>query len=285
MPWVESYPLMRTLNYRLFMDRPVAIVTGASRGIGNAIARRFIGEGYNVAVNSDDADELLNAFPDLPSENILYLPGDLADLNWVRSLVEKTAGKWGRIDALINNAAWRVIEPLRTATLENWERTLRICLTTPAFLTKWVVSRMEAMKIPGVIINISSIMSERTAGTSAAYVVAKGGLLSLTSEMATLYGPSGIRVIAVSPGNISTRLSQDFVDPDGQDITDRLTHQMEDQTPLQRSGHPEEIANAVVWLCSSEASFITGTNLVIDGGFSTNFNSYELKKLQFPDQF
>jgi NAD(P)-dependent dehydrogenase (short-subunit alcohol dehydrogenase family) len=267
------------------MDRPVAIVTGASRGIGNAIARRFIREGYNVTVNSEDVNELLNAFPDLPAKQILHLPGDLADLNWVPSLVEKTVGKWGRIDALINNAAWRVIEPLRTASLENWERTLRICLTTPAFLTKWVVSRLEAMKIPGVIINISSIMSERTAGTSAAYVVAKGGLLSLTSEMAALYGPSGIRVIAVSPGNITTRLSQDFVDPDGQDITDRLTSQMEDQTPLQRSGHPEEIANAVVWLCGSEASFITGTNLVIDGGFSTNFNSYELKKLQFPDQF
>ena len=137
----------------------------------------------------------------------------------------------------------------------------------------------------GVIINLSSIMAERAGGTSPAYVASKGALLSLTYEMAALYGPSRIRVLAVCPGNVVTQMSQDYTDDRGENISQRLKEEMEGMTPLRRSAAPQEVADAVYWLSSEEAAFMTGTSLVIDGGFSHNFNSYKAKKLQFPGAF
>lgn len=266
------------------MSKPVAIVTGASRGIGKAIAHELLARDYRIVAVSDEREELEDAFAG-HLHSVLVICGDLTDLSFAQTLVTKTIDHWGRIDVLVNNAAWRALETLRNLKLENWERTLRICLTVPAFLAKWVAAKMEEQNIAGTIINISSIMSDRVAGSSAAYVVAKGGLLSLTYELATLYGPSGIRAVAVSPGNIHTKLSQDFADPDGTNVSNQLVAHVEGLTPLQRSGDAKEVAQLVVWLCDPAASFITGTNIVIDGGLSKNLNSYEFKKLQFPDQF
>ena len=103
--------------------------------------------------------------------------------------------------------------------------------------------------------------------------------------MAVLLGPAGIRVVAVSPGNIETKISQDFTTETGENISNQLVAHYEAHTPLQRSGQADEVANAVVWLCSDDASYITGTNLVIDGGFSSNFSGYSFKKLLFPEEF
>ena len=266
------------------MSNLVAIVTGASRGIGKSIAHKLLDNGYRVCVTADDRQELADAYTGISEDRIILQEGDLIDLNFAESLVELTIDKWKQIDVLVNNAAWRVVETLRTMTVENWEKTLRICLTAPTFLAKWVASHMENQK-GGVIINMSSIMSERPGGTGAAYIACKGAIESLTYEMAALYGPCGIRVVAVSPGNIKTKLSQDFVNEEGTNITDVLVHDFENHTPLQRSGLPEEVANAVLWICSKEASYITGTTITIDGGFSRNFNSYHLKRTQFPTQF
>ena len=166
-------------------------------------------------------------------------------------------------------------------THTNWARTLDVCLTAPAFLSKWTVEHMEQKK-KGVVVNICSIMTDRTGGTAAAYVASKGALLSLTYEMAALYGRKGIRVVAVSPGNVETQLSQEFVDESGTNISDHLIGHYEDLTPLGRSAQADEIAAAVSWICSDEASYVSGTNIVIDGGFSKNFSNYRFKRLQFP---
>ncbi|MCB0687103.1 MAG: SDR family oxidoreductase [Saprospiraceae bacterium] len=266
------------------MSKPVAIITGASRGIGKAIANELLAKDYHIVVVSNEKEELEDAFAgQLHSALVIY--GDLTDLSFAQTVVTQTLDRWGRIDVLVNNAAWRALETIRNLELEHWEKTLKICLTVPAFLAKWVAAAMEERNIAGTIINISSIMSDRVAGSSAAYVVAKGGLLSLTYELATLYGPSGIRAVAVSPGNIHTQLSQDFADPDGINISDQLVAHVEGLTPLRRSGEAKEVAQLVVWLCDPAASFITGTNIVIDGGLTKNLNSYQMKKLQFPDQF
>jgi NAD(P)-dependent dehydrogenase (short-subunit alcohol dehydrogenase family) len=199
--------------------------------------------------------------------------------------VESTVKKWKRIDVLINNAAWRTIETMRSISVETWEKTLKINLTAPAFLAKHTAAVMEEKNIAGVIINISSVMSQRAGGNSPAYIVCKAGLEGLTYELAVLYGPKGIRVIAINPGNIETNLSSDYKDEKGNNISEKLVNYVNDSTPLKRSGNAEEIANVSYWLSTKEASFITGTSILVDGGFFHNFNGYQMKKLQFPKEF
>lgn len=271
-------------------EQKVAIITGAAGGIGRATAGRYFREGYHLLlsdINSSGLDALQRELgQDSAGEGeVIGLAGDFTDLDYARSLVEACRKQWGRIDVLVNNAVWRTHDTLRTISLENWEKTIRISLTAPAFLAKWAVELMEQQQLPGVIINISSVMAKRAAGTSPAYIACKGAIESLTYEMAALYGPAGIRVVALAPGNVLTLLSSDFTDEDGQNISAKMEQNMNDQTPLQRSAHAREIANAIYWLSSGEASFISGTVVEIDGGFSHGFNNYSLKKLQFPKEF
>jgi len=266
------------------MTSPVAIVTGSSRGIGLAIAMRLLADGYAVCVVSNEKDELEAAFDQVTGKQLLIISGDLTDLGFAESLVDQCLTAYGRIDVLVNNAAWRTIETLRTMAIKDWEKTIRICLTVPAFLAKWVSPHMEKAG-SGVIVNIASIMANLASGTGPAYVASKGGLLSLTYELAALLGPSGIRVVAVSPGNVMTEFSSNFVDEKGENISEKLIQDFEARTPLLRSGIPKEVADAVAWICSSEAAYITGTNLIIDGGYTQNLGNYQLKKIQFPNQF
>ncbi|NDC77147.1 MAG: SDR family oxidoreductase, partial [Chitinophagia bacterium] len=126
----------------------------------------------------------------------------------------------------------------------------------------------------------------RPAGNSPAYIAAKAGLEGLTREMAVTYGRSGIRVVCIRPGFIDTGLSHDYeTDASARGLADRLGGYLTDATPLTGPGRPDQVAEAVAWLASPAASFITGTCLTIDGGFSQNLNSYPLKHLQFPDEY
>lgn len=264
----------------------VIIVTGASRGIGKAIAETFLANGDLVTMVSENEKELQASAASLSRpENTLVIAGDLALDGFVEEIVATTFQKWGKIDVLVNNAAWRTIETLKTISKENWEKTLKICLTSPVFLSKLAAEKMEFGKQGGVIVHLSSVMANRAGGSSPAYIAAKGALLSLTYEMAALYGPSGIRVVAVCPGNVKTAMSSNFKDPKGADLSKMLVDEMEGMTPLQRSASPAEIADAVFWLASNQASFVNGTSLDIDGGFTHNFNSYKSKHLQFPHTF
>lgn len=272
-------------NLDRFQPR-VIIITGASRGIGRAVAQKFASNGDYVALVADKKEELEESAGLIKNaDNYLLLHGDLADDDFLQQVVDDTLAKWGRIDGLVNNAAWRTVETLRTISLDNWEKTIKICLTAPVFLSRLVAESMEKKGSPGVIIHISSIMATRAGGTSPAYIASKGALISMTYEMAALYGPSGIRVLTVCPGNVHTGMSRDFTDREGKNISDDLVRDMENQTPLLRSATADEIANGVFWLSSREASFVTGTSLVMDGGFTHNFSSYKNKHSQFPNEF
>lgn len=269
-------------------ERKVVIITGAAGGIGSATAARFAAHNFSLVLSDRDKEGLDQLAARLEKENktgCFIYPGNLEDPDYIKDLAEQAIEFGGRIDVLINNAAWRTVETMRTISFENWEKAIRVNLTAPAFLAKYVVGKMEEKKTRGVIINMSSVMARNAAGYSPAYIAAKGGIESLTYELAALYGPKGIRIVAVSPGNIETRLSNDYTDDKGRNVSNQLQRYVTRKTPLQRAGQPEEIANACYWLSSEEASFITGTSLLVDGGFLHNFNSYDIKRNQFPGEF
>lgn len=269
-------------------EKKVVIITGAAGGIGSATADKFAAKGYHLALCDIDHDALQRTGQLLEEKygiDLLLVSGDLSDSNYLKNITVSTVQKWGKIDVLVNNAAWRTIESLRTMQLETWEKTLKICLTAPAFLTKWVAQVMEEKQTGGVIVNVTSMMAERTSGTGTAYIAAKGALESLIKETAVTYGRSGIRVVGVAPGYIDTELSNDYKDTAGTNISSRLIDKITDSIPLARGGTPEEVAEAIFWLSSEAASYITGTTLLIDGGFKPNFSTYSIKKQQFPDEF
>nr|WP_295922317.1 SDR family oxidoreductase [uncultured Dyadobacter sp.] len=268
--------------------RKVVLITGAAGGIGRETAVKFAREGYAVALSDINAAALQAVSISLQQQHgaeTLVLAGDLSDFDYLKSCVARTDDAWGRVDVVVNNAAWRTLESMRSMALEDWERTLRICLTAPAFLSKWAAELMERNGNGGVLINVSSVMSGRPSGVSSAYVAAKGGLESLTKELAVTYGRSGIRAVCVCPGYIDTPLSNDYQATDGENISKRMIDELTGFTPLNRGGRPGEVAEAIFWLSSESASYITGTSLVIDGGFKPNFTPYAIKKLQFPNEF
>jgi 3-oxoacyl-[acyl-carrier protein] reductase len=264
---------------------PVVLVTGAARGIGREIALQFARCGYAVSgidVLDAELERVAAGIRDL-GQRVLPQSGDLADLDFAESAVRRTVEQLGRLDVLVNNAAWRELTSLREITLDSWERTLRIGLTVPAFLARWAAEDMRRRQ-RGVIINISSIIAHRGSGTSPAYATAKGGLDALTYELAATYGRDGIRAVGIRPGAIDTAGSQDYFDAHGVSLTDELRAWSEDAIPLGRWGTAEELARMVVLLAADEASYLTGVNLTVDGGWSHNhFPRHLLDRMQRGD--
>lgn len=267
-------------------DRLVAVVTGASRGIGAATALELARRGYDVALTARSAEALEATAARCREQGTtaLVLPGDLADMAFVGSIVPAVVARLGRVDVLVNNAAWRELVTLRTITLESWERTMRVCVTAPAFLARDAAADMEKRQ-RGVIINISSVQSRRVSGFAPAYMAAKGALDSLTYSLAALYGPRGLRVVSLNPGAIETEMSSDTQTPDGQNATQHIAQHSRDMIPLRRWGTPEEIARTIAWLAGDDASYITGTSVVADGGWSQMLLPYSFKRMLFPHEF
>jgi NAD(P)-dependent dehydrogenase (short-subunit alcohol dehydrogenase family) len=264
-------------------DRPVVLITGASRGIGAATARAYAQAGYDCAMLDLEADELFNVAEEAKScgAEIETFIGDLSDLGFAQNSVNQCLERWGHIDVLVNNAAWRDIVTMRSIELSSWEQTLRVCLTAPAFLAKWCAVAMEKSG-RGVILNVSSIQSRFPAGISPAYVAAKGGLDALTYELATLYGPSGIRVLSVNLGAIDTDLSRGY-GTDG--IDQQLRNYVEDMIPLGRYGQPEEIGQTLLQLAGPGMSYLTGTTIEIDGGWFHQATPYSFKHQLMPSEY
>lgn len=270
------------------MASPVALVTGASRGIGKATAEKFAAEGYHIVITSHGSQELDNIERELIktyAAKVLKLPGDLSNESHLDALITNIKSEFQRLDVVVNNAAWRTIETIRTIDHATWNKTIAINLTAPALLSRAAAILMEEQQTPGVIINISSVMSSRAGGNSPAYVACKGGLEALTRELAVTFGPSGIRAVCVAPGFIDTEMSGDYTDPGGENISAQMANELLNFTPLCRPGKPAEIAELIYWLCTASASFITGVSIIADGGFLANFNSYQLKKKLFPTQY
>lgn len=262
-------------------DRSVALITGAAGGIGGATALEFARRGYDIAITDLQPFDDLGLQVKQAGARVFAASGDLTDLAFAERFVRDASAAMGRIDVLVNNAAWRELLTMREITPQSWDKTIRVCLTAPAFLARWAAAHMEPRR-QGVIINVSSIMANQSWGMASAYVAAKGGLDAVTRDLAALYGPSGIRVLSINPGAIDTDLIVTAADSPVAAQTREWTEQM---ISLRRWGTPAEIARAIAMLASDDASYLTGASIVIDGGWSRQSYPYDLKRAIRPDQF
>jgi len=242
------------------MARPVAVVTGAARGIGLAVTRRFLGDGYGVALLDIDAETLARTAAALAAgESVLAIECDVAEPHQVQTAIDRVAARFGRIDALVNNAGIAVFKPILETTYEEWARVIAVNLTGPFLCTQACAPVMLANG-GGAVVNIGSISGLRASTLRVAYGTSKAALMHLTKQQAAELGERGIRVNAVAPGPVDTAMAKQVHTPD-------IRADYHDAIPLNRYGSEDEIAAAVAFLCSDAASYVNGQTLAVDGGF------------------
>ena len=238
----------------------VALVTGAARGIGLAVARKFLADGYRVALLDIDAPALMKAAAALGGrDKVLAMECDVAVPQQVTASVDRAAAHFGRIDALVNNAGVAVFKPMLETSFEEWSRVLDVNLSGP-FLCTQACAPVMLKNGGGAVVNIASISGLRASTLRVAYGTSKAGLMHLTKQQAAELGNMGIRVNAVAPGPVDTAMAKDVHTPD-------IRSGYHDAIPLNRYGTEEEIAAAVAFLCSDAASYVNGQTLAVDGGF------------------
>ena len=239
--------------------KKVALVTGAARGIGLSVAKKFLAEGWCVALLDIEGESLRGARATLAQpDNTLALQCDVSNAGMVASAISAVSIRFGRLDALVNNAGVAVFAPLLETTDHDWNRVLAVNLTGPFLCTKAAVPLMR--QHGGAIVNITSISAVRASTLRTAYGTSKAGLAHLTKQFAVELAGLGIRVNGVAPGPVETAMARQVHTPE-------IRADYHAAIPLNRYGLEEELAEAVFFLCSDRSSYITGQILGVDGGF------------------
>lgn len=239
-----------------------ALITGAARGLGLAAARKFLAEGWRVAMLDILDDTLRAAVKELDQPDAtLALEADVSDGTAVQKAVKQAQAQFGRIDALVNNAGIAIFKPILEVSLEDWQRVLAVNLTGPFLMTQAVAPLMRDQG-GGAIVNITSISGLRASTLRVAYGTSKAGLAHLTKQQAAELGEYGIRVNAVAPGPVDTAMAKAV-------HTTEIRADYHDHIPLNRYGLESELANAIFFLSSDQAGYITGQVLCVDGGFDS----------------
>ncbi|WP_368974233.1 SDR family NAD(P)-dependent oxidoreductase [Caldifermentibacillus hisashii] len=237
----------------------VAIVTGASAGIGKATAELFIKEGAKVVLTDIKEVEGQKVASEIGSEAI-FIKHDVAkEDDWIH-VVNTTIDKFGKIDILVNNAGVYYISPLAEITLEKWNWLMSINVTGVFLGMKHVLPHMAKNK-KGSVINLSSIAGLGGASGHALYGASKGAVRIMTKDVATEYGPFNVRVNSVHPSYIKTAMASY-----GAETAQTSIDELGKDYPLRRIGNPEEVAATCLFLASDDSSFITGQEIVVDGG-------------------
>ncbi len=246
-----------------FKDK-VAVVTGSTRGIGKAIAHAFARAGANVVICGRDlktAQNVANEIKKSGKARCVAFKCDVSKSGDVKGMIEAVVAEFGKIDILVNNAGVADIGSITELTEESWDRTINVDLKG-VFLCSQAVSKHMIKRKYGKIVNIASIAGLVGFLGAPNYCAAKGGVVNLTKEMALELARFGINVNAIAPGIIETDMTKGI-------LSDEKSRQaMLANIPLKRIGKPEDIANAAIFLASDDASYITGTTLIVDGGWT-----------------
>ena len=237
----------------------VALITGAARGIGRATVRAFLNEGWSVALLDIDRTTLDGTMEELGSQDrTLAIHADVSDPAQTVAALKAIEDRFGRLDALVNNAGIAVFKPILETTPEEWTRVLAVNLTGPFLMTQAAASLLG--KNRGAIVNITSISGLRASTLRVAYGTSKAGLAHLTKQQAVELAEIGIRVNAVAPGPVETAMAKAVHTP-------AIRADYRDAIPLGRYGLEEELADTIFYLCSERATYITGQLIAVDGGF------------------
>jgi len=238
----------------------VALVTGAARGIGLATAKRFLADGWRVALLDIDGENLARTYAALAKpETTIAITCDVADPEGVVHAVATIARQFGRLDALVNNAGIAIFKPILEVSYQDWSRVLAVNLSGP-FLCAQAAAPLMRDGGGGAIVNITSISGLRASTLRTAYGTSKAGLAHLTQQQAVELASLGIRVNAVAPGPVDTAMAKAVHTPE-------IRAAYHDAIPLNRYGLESELAEAIFFLCSERAGYITGQTLAVDGGF------------------
>jgi NAD(P)-dependent dehydrogenase (short-subunit alcohol dehydrogenase family) len=237
----------------------VAVVTGAARGIGKAIATAMAAEGARVVIADRDEPTARRTADELSASCAIALPADVGDPGSIARLFDAVIERFGRIDVLVNNAGTGIARLMIDTGLEEWENILRINLTG-AFLCSQRAAQQMIRQKSGRIVNIVSLSGQKGGVGRSAYGASKAGLEVLTKIMAVELADHGIRVNAIAPGPILTDVAREMHTQETRDAYHRLI-------PQRRYGEPREIAAAAVFLAADDSSYITGHTLNVDGGF------------------
>ncbi|MEM7259167.1 MAG: SDR family oxidoreductase [Pseudomonadota bacterium] len=243
-------------------NNQVALITGAARGIGLATAERFLEAGYRVAMLDNNADVLTSAVQQINQpEAVLKIDCDVSDEQQVALAVSAVQERFGRVDALVNNAGIADFMPVQKTSFAVWQNILATNLNGP-FLCSQACIPLMISQGQGAIVNITSISGLRASTLRTAYGTSKAALAHFTKQLSAELGEHRIRVNSVAPGPIDTAMAKKVHD-------NAIRADYHAHIPLNRYGLEREVANVIYFLCSDEASFVTGQEVCVDGGFDT----------------
>ncbi|MEH7115116.1 SDR family oxidoreductase [Neobacillus niacini] len=239
----------------------VAIITGGTFGIGESTVRLFAKEGAKVVIAARNEAKGAKLVDSIKAEGgeALFVKTDVSKEEDVANLVQQTVETYGKVDVLFANAGVGDMQDLDCCTLEEWNRTISVDLTGVFLCNKYAIKEMAKIG-EGSIINCASILGHVGQMSVSAYAAAKGGVVNMTRAAAVTYASQGIRINAVCPGYIDTPILEN--------TPSEVIDQLVSMVPARRLGKPEEVANCVLFLASDESSFVTGANLLVDGGYT-----------------
>lgn len=249
-------------------DGKTVLITGAGRGIGRAIAVKFGQEGANVIVNDlkedDNAGETIKQV-EATGAKAVFIAADISKVENVQSLIAAAVQAFGQLNILVNNAGVEIRAPFWEVTEQQYDIVMNVNLKGMFFLTQAFVKYLLQIKMPGVIVNNSSVHEELPFPNFTVYCASKGGLQMVMRNLAVELGPLNIRINNVAPGAIKTPINANLLSKP------ELIGPLQNNISLHRLGEPEDVANVIAFLASDEARYVTGSTYYVDGGLAYHY--------------